>query len=543
MAEYIIQEETLDGIADAIRSKTHRTSNIFGNNLKTEILGIPQNTYNITNPFTPKPLGYSNLTNAYRALKCAMTYWNQKASGGETFEYVDGQGPLKGSTSAVVRDSSGNAVIDCSTYIGLVLRGYEYLNSPYGTSLVNDLYGNLLGNGVSCDPRDIVCLDATWTETYFDLQDNRFEDTLVFPTFDYQTNDGKYRVITASDIAQYYDRLGLFWYASDNTMTPQVGDICFFNKENSDGTLVYPSRFHGISHVGIMTNPDYYLNATDYDASGDLIRTAVSTRPPVAYARPYYGALTDGSSEELSGDLDLIPNGWAGLPDGTTTGNNSCQLKINAKKLTVTGTGTGAAHSIISTSCPLYLPAGTYTLSGVTNNTGGNTTTNHSYFGIRVYDTAGNGITGTTWTSNGASSYTRTPVWDIGGGAEFTLNSPTNIVLDVYLSANKTFSGLTIEPKLTKKVYTMNIVDGDGAGLGDITITYEPNMTWAEWVNSSYNTYGFTIDEVDYVVYGDMFLSPYSFTGTVIEPVTKGADTIGISSDGAGTINSYRVGY
>ena len=96
------------------------------------------------------------------------------------------------------------------------------------------------------------------------------------------------------------------------------------------------------------------------------------------------------------------------------------------------------------------LPAGTYKLSGVVNNTGGNTTTLHQYWGVRVYKADGTGITGTTTSSNGANSQERTPVWDIGGGAQFTLTEETSITMNIYLSANRTFNGFTITPTLYK---------------------------------------------------------------------------------------------
>ena len=425
------QREKFTAIANAIRGKSHRTSTIVANNFAQEISSLPIYSYQIANPL--KHLGYSNLDNAYHAVKTAMTYWNAKNSGDETFAYVDGSGPLKGDTSATLRNSSGNAVIDCSTYIGLVLRGRGYFSSPYhGTT------------ATTYNPRNVTCLTGsqTWTEPYLDLQSNRYSGPPTFPWYTYKTNDGHYRAITASDIAQYYDSMGLFWYASENRLAPQVGDLCFFYKENNDGALTYPNRFLGISHIGIMTSPEHYLNATDYASSGNLIRTAVSVRAPFAYARPFYGALTDGSTTTLSSNgIDLIPNNWSGLRQGSSTINGAA-VTLNKKSFNITAKPARSfSRDIVSAACPLYLPAGTYHLSGVVNNTGANTKYQHSYFGVRVYDaSSGNGITGTTTTSSGQAAsgqsvtQSRTPVWDIGGGAQFTLSSPTYIRLSFYTS-------------------------------------------------------------------------------------------------------------
>jgi hypothetical protein len=433
----------MTAMADAIRDKTHRTSKIFGYNMAAEIEGIPQNDYRITNPFTAPALGYSNLDNAYEAVKCAMSYWNAKNSGSETFEYSDGNGPLKGATSAQLHKSNGNAVIDCSTYIGLILRGLGYLDSPY--------YGS---SATAVDPRTVVCSEDSWVETYFDKQENRFAKSLVFPTFNYQTADGKYRVLTASDMAQYYDRLGLLWYADDNTMTPRAGDLCFFYKENDDGTLKYPTRFHGISHIGIMTDADHFLNSTDYDSGGDMIRTSVSARAPFAYARPYYGALTDGASDALSNNgVDLIPDVWAGVAQGSST-TTGVTFNLSGKALSFSGSSpSGIKKSVIASSCPLYLPAGTYKLSGFVNNSGTNTVSaTHGMWGHRVYDAGtGAGITGITTSSNGANTAERTPCWDVGAGAVFTLSKPTYIYIDLWLPGNnRDCSKLSTNPVLYK---------------------------------------------------------------------------------------------
>ena len=424
------QAEKFQAIAEAIRVKSHRTSTIVADNFAQEIKALPMYDYKISGPLPH--LGQSNLDNAYEAVKAAITYWNAKKCGIETFAYSDGSGPLKGDTSATLRNSGGQAVIDCSTFVGLVLRGIDYLKSPY--------YGT---TATTCNPRNVECQTGTaWAETYLDLQEARYSGPPTFPAYTHLTTDNHYRVITASDIAQYYDSLGLLWYADDTSMTPRVGDICFFYKEASDGSLTYPSRFRGISHVGIMTDPEHYLNATDYASAGNLIRTVTSARPPFAYARPFYGALTTGTVDALTTNgVDLVPDVWSDLAQGSTTINGAA-VTLSGKSFNMTGTPTsGITATIVNSACPLYLPAGTYKLTGVVNNTGANSKYQHSYFGVRVYNAAtGAGVTGTTTTSSGAAAsgqtvtQERTPVWDIGGGAEFTLTEPTYIYLNFYSS-------------------------------------------------------------------------------------------------------------
>lgn len=433
----LVDSLNFSGIINAIHARNLRGNSIPLNNIIEEIKCLP---YNYDDLSIPLGRNISNIDNAYEAVKVAMTYWNSKYNDTEVYSYVDGSGLLKGDTSAELHDASGKAVMDCSTYIGLILRGIPYEESPFNNS-----------TAMTIDPRTVVCFDKTWVERHFDLQANRFTTVPVFPTYEHKTSDDMYRVLTASDMCQYYDRMGLTWFANSG-IQPRVGDICFFYKEDTDGTLRHPNRFLGISHVGIMISPTHYLNMTDYENSGNLILTAVSTRPPYMYARPLYGALVDGVKTELTPNkVDFIPSSWSSLRQGSTIGANNAQLVVEGKKLTITGKGTGTSHPIISPNCPLYLPKGTYRLAGVTNNTGGNNTTNHSLFGVRVYNAdTDEGITGKTFTSNGTIYNDRTPVWDIGGGAEFTLEKDTRIRIDAYFSASVTFNGLTVEPTLYK---------------------------------------------------------------------------------------------
>ena len=165
------QAEKFQAIAEAIRWKSHRTSTIVADNFAQEIKALPTYDYKISVPLPH--LGQSNLDNAYAAAKTAITYWNAKKCGTETFAYSDGSGPLKGDTSATLRNSGGQAVIDCSTFVGLVLRGIDYLSSPY--------YGT---TATTCNPRDIKCkTGTTWAETYLDLQEARYAGPPTFPAY------------------------------------------------------------------------------------------------------------------------------------------------------------------------------------------------------------------------------------------------------------------------------------------------------------------------------------------------------------------------
>ena len=65
--------------------------------------------------------------------------------------------------------------------------------------------------------------------------------------------------------------------------------------------------------------------------------------------------------------------------------------------------------------------------------------------------------------------------------------------------------------------YQGEIADFDGIS----TIQYEEGMTWAEWVESEYNKFGFYIHDLDGAVFSTYSVSPYKstdiMTGTEIE--------------------------
>ena len=91
-------------------------------------------------------------------------------------------------------------------------------------------------------------------------------------------------------------------------------------------------------------------------------------------------------------------------------------------------------------------------MSGCHNNSGTNTVSStHSLWGMRVYNAdTGGGIPGTTWSSNGSNSSQRTPVWDIGGGAQFEISENTLVNIDFYVTSSRDISGISFDPKLEK---------------------------------------------------------------------------------------------
>ena len=437
---YTIKEATLGGITDAIRAKTHRSEMILGANIQGEIASIQTGWPSIHTVAGVSP-DSSNFDGAIEAVAAAMSFWNAKASGTIAFDYQDGYGPIKPTNSdgtGKLSNANGAGVMDCSSYMGLVLRGMDYLSSPFA---------QITGANQSYRPQDITASTAAWAEQYFDMQPETAD--ITYTADKYKTGDGQCRIISASDMAAYYARMALTFWPGERDAKP--GDICFFYKALEDGSLKYPDRFMGISHVGMMINSEKFLNITEYPYSGNLIVTSVDARPPYLYARPLYGATVNGAAAELTANgVDLIPAMWAGIPQGSSA-YNGVSFGLNGKALTIGGkASSGFAKNLISKSCPLHLLPGTYKLSGFVNGTGTNTVkATHSLWGLRVYNAdTGEGIPGTTTSSNGANTADRTPVFDLGGGAVFTVTAPTNISIDMWLTSSRSVDNLSATPKL-----------------------------------------------------------------------------------------------
>lgn len=428
------QRERFTDIANAIREKTGGTMPIVAASFPEAILGITTDVPRVVGPSTVTP-DDSSFEGAWQAAMAATEYWNAKSSNTRVFEYSDGDGCLK--PGGAVNDANGNAIMDCSTYMGLVLRGLGYLESPYGK--------NSAANA-TVDPASVVASSEWWSEPDVDRQtDARCSDLgMKFGS--------AYRAITASDMARYLECQGLTW--SPNERTPRVGDLCFFSKMDDDGTYHYPQRWRGVSHVGIMIDQDYYLNITDYPQTGNLIRTFVDTRPPELYGRPLWGGHSRGASGDLAPNsgLNLLPGIWSGVRQGSSQVSGAT-LTCDGLSLAIAGKPSSALIlDLVQSGCPLCLPAGTYRISGVSNQTGSNTkSATHSLWGLRVYEAKTSaGIPGTTKSSNGANSAERNPVWDIGGGGEFTLAARTLVRIDFYGTSSRDLSQISVNARLDR---------------------------------------------------------------------------------------------
>lgn len=200
-------------------------------------------------PPSPKPEDYGPepINNVQDIINLAKTYY-QTAKNNQYFEYNQSTVLTYGLTSISSTQCQGetcsnNSYIgttgphykangtlrrhcDCSTFVGLVLRGRPFSTSRYTNWNTNDSE-----------------FDPVTYEWAFDFRDTK----------DISSSNGGIR--TAAQIAEYLYNNGLmiddYWTTSDYSKL-KAGDIIFWDRGSSDNS----SKWHGVSHVGICTGTE-----------------------------------------------------------------------------------------------------------------------------------------------------------------------------------------------------------------------------------------------------------------------------------------------
>ena len=153
-------------------------------------------------------------------------------------------------------DEQYAGAIDCSTFIGLILRGIPFEKSPYAhllhTEDTDDSFnGNDVGNSSdesdniseNFDPANLLANtnDYSWAINPFE-----WSNKLV--------NNAK-PVRTASQLAQWMAERGQIVPLDETFSNLQRGDIIFWAKKSSvTGDWLQPNRYKHISHVAICLN-------------------------------------------------------------------------------------------------------------------------------------------------------------------------------------------------------------------------------------------------------------------------------------------------
>lgn len=352
---------------------------------------------------------------AQQAVDIARTYWIARARG-RSFTYSKGDTFLDNYT---VNNSSKQGKIDCSTFIHLVLRGISYNDSPYYTETAN----------YSFNPTNLVTNNSE-----YDWADDGLE---------YCDSIGK-RVRYAADFAAYYWMQGRCF--SDSSLL-KPGDLVFC----ASGAI--NDRFMNVTHVGIMTEDlTQFFNVTD--SSNVVVRSFLTSRSDIVFfARPDYENLAK-QTYSFNSEFNYLASPWI----NKTTTINGITYTVNEEDESIVSSGSatnGSQFNLSTEAYPLYLPAGTYELTGAPGRLDRGSRVDYSYWGLRLYPYDGRTITSTvkgfTSTNYSASSITSVTqsnnvVWDKGYGATFTIDTPMAFHANIYISKNVIASSVYTGP-------------------------------------------------------------------------------------------------
>lgn len=308
-------------------------------------------------------------------------------------------------------------VIDCSTYMHLVLRGIRYEKSPYATN----------------DP-------AINTQTAYPWA----AELGNFSTMGL--------VREAAELAAYYSAAGRFFLLGSG-FQPCTGDLIFFKEKNSSST-----RFLQISHVGMIAfDTSKYYNVTNQNDENQqpsvvLISTIDYSNPPpndrniVGFARPFYEVPKIPYDFR---DYNFLEAPWK-LPEGQTK-YHGIFSNCNYQAGTIwTGTISGVnvegdrLLTLADESIELLLPAGHYILTGAPRHLDRRAHLSYHHWGLRVERKDGGNFSFTEYGYTSSSQYvgdcvsvsgSGNAVWDRGFGAKFTLtNARTVMCAKIHIS-------------------------------------------------------------------------------------------------------------
>jgi len=409
------QENFLSAIASALRGSSGTSEPIQAAQFATKIRQLKRYRWADSAPTYCEP-------RALEAVDVAKSYWIARASG-RKFVYSGGATFLDG---APLNNASGQGLIDCSTYIHLVMRGIPYQKSPYVNTNANAAY----------NPSDLVTNTAyTWADDHI-----RSSKTL----------GGMVRY--AADLAAYYWAAGR---AFTDASQRKPGDLIFHSTHQN-------SRFMSISHVSIVSDDiDRFYNVTDI--SNTVVRTNYANRNAdiVFFARPDYERIPQ-QTYTFDPNHNYLAYPW--IFGDRITYSSGVTATASESDVTTACSGATAATVIplVSSNYPLYLPAGTYQLSGTPAYSDRRARVDYSYWGIRLYPTDGRSITSLV-TGYTSAKYTSDPttvsqtqalVWEKGYGATFSIDSPMSFYCNIYISQTPTasaYSGTDLwTPRLTR---------------------------------------------------------------------------------------------
>ena len=202
--------------------------------------------------------GLKDFPYANELVEIAMTYWrnaDKEYASGKSWSqgttYRSSNTPLSASCEAemdvtnsfwVTKGGRHYKAIDCSTLVGMALRGYTYENGPYANK---SQFNAFRTNRNQTNPS--VNWAFTVPRTAADIGKYCYHNNWIVP-------------------------LNSIGNSSNNFAGLKKGDLIFWAKKNTDGTYREPDRFMKISHVAIV-----YGNSNTYNNRLSVIESTSTT--------------------------------------------------------------------------------------------------------------------------------------------------------------------------------------------------------------------------------------------------------------------------
>lgn len=426
------QADKFKDIADAIRKVEDRTESytMYANDFVAEIEKLDPQLVAHHEKFEN---GYYGL----RAVKCAATYLLARVLGTDKFTYNNTT--LFGNTSNPLVRYGEYARIDCSTYVGLCLRGIPYEKSPYAVHKnANERW----------TPNEE--LPGMYGTEGWEFREIDFQPSGVFNDIGI---DGCSTIRYAADYGRYFYKYGRVLYEKkpgDDAITDhsgiglQPGDLVFWDTSdsvNADG------RFKSISHVAMVAeNTDYYYQVTGTEGRTDqnvVFCTAfaeVDTNHPnsklVLAVRPDYRPRMP--KEETPIGINLLEYPWTYSRAKSYSKNGLTVTLVDKHSFIVNGTATTQTtidlKSTPSSNDHITLSPGTYKLTGIDD-----TVFTDISFALQVLDAKEKDFSPKIRFPTGTSATN-----------EFTLTEETDVTVRLYVSSGKVLSNVTVTPTLIR---------------------------------------------------------------------------------------------
>ena len=453
------------------------------------IFGVP-GELDIIRPIVRDPFDNGNY--GITVANIAKSYHTARVDGTGKFVYGNSNGIYSGNK---ITNDNGECYIDCSMFIGNVLRGIDYQHSPYAScsgranctfateGYPRNLVAVLAEN--SSYPTADVMLDRQTDPTFFDLG-----------------NNGKYSIRYAAQIAEYYYGLGctLYEFTSSPTVMPsglRPGDVLFWAYPSASANQ--KARFKAISHVAIVAeNGTHMYHVTSADSKVCVYsKIADHLSSMKMIARPFYNIKGDtgggnpgGGNNPSDIGVDLIADTYSSFSGSNAyTDNGLTFTKVASGGFTLSGTPTASTTFYVRTkNAPITLQPGTYELDGCPEHTkapASNTTS--TTWGVAIRTTAGENINDV----NGNRIFER------GAKQTFIITETTDVYVYFYMSKL-----LTVDKEYIIKPTLKRISGSTTGGTTPSTGIEEYNNCINEQGTIDGHTYVYKLNKCKVTAYG-----------------------------------------